>query len=167
MAGRKKKYNGRTLYRKIESYFMSISQTAAAMTENGVLIYSDLGEPIQVITYVVPPTVAGLCRYLGIDRRTWANYQDAEQYPELQDAVHMARDRMEEYLETELLTRDKNVRGVIFNLQNNYSWRARQEVELGGETRKAMAAETMSIEDKLKYIAEVQAMMAETAGEDD
>jgi len=163
--GRKRKYTGKTLRREVERYFKSISMSHAAMTESGAVIFNDLGDTVQVISYVIPPTVSGLCRYLGIDRHTWVNYQDEKQYPELQPAVQMARDRMEEYLEIELLTREKNVRGVIFNLQNNYGWRQKVETELGRETRKAMAAESMSIEEKLRYIAEMQAEIAAGAEE--
>ena len=43
-----------------------------------------------------------------------------------------------ENLEQELLTREKGVQGIIFNLQNNYGWKQKQEVELGKDTRESM-----------------------------
>ena len=45
---------------------------------------------------------------------------------------------MEAYLEQELLTREKSVQGLIFNLQNNFGWKQKQEVELGRDTRESM-----------------------------
>lgn len=88
--------------------------------------------------YVVPPSIAGLCLQLGIDRSTWQNYADPALHPELADVAAEARARIEAYLEQELLTREKGLQGIIFNLQNNYGWRQKQEVELGEKTRSSM-----------------------------
>lgn len=157
--GKRRAYTGKTLLNAVKKYFRGISTTRPARDEMGEKIQSDLGKEILLTIYIEPPTVTGLCRHLGIDRRTWSNYADEEQYPEMREAVQYARDRMEEYLERELLTREKQVRGIIFNLQNNYGWRERQEVELGSETRKTMTAETLTIEDKLRAIKEAQTQM--------
>ena len=89
---------------------------------------NDDGEPIEYIEYVRPPCISGLCLYLGIDRSTWSNYAHD---PECREAYALARERIEAYLEEQLLTRRKGIQGVIFNLQNNYGWRQRQDITSG------------------------------------
>lgn len=160
--GRPRKYVARTLEAAIERYFASISRTEKVCDEAGNVLYNDLGEAIVATVYVVPPKVSGLCLYLGIDRSTWANYCDAEQHPELASVVQRAQMQMEDYLVGELLTRTKGVQGVIFNLQNNYGWREKREVEVGPATRRAACA-GMSMREKMELIAEVAGMQA---GED-
>ena len=109
------------------------------ITDNsGGIIRNDDDEEIKVVQFVVPPSVTGMCLYLGIDRSTWQNYADAALHPELAGICQGARTRIEAYLEQELLTREKGVQGIIFNLQNNYGWKQKQEVELGKDTRESM-----------------------------
>ena len=58
--------------------------------------------------------------------------------------------------------------GIIFNLQNNYGWRQKQEVELGEQTRKSAAAENLSLQEKLAVIAQVaEAARSSEDGADD
>ena len=75
---------------------------------------------------------------------------------------------MEAYLEEQLLTREKNVQGLIFNLQNNYGWREKREVELGGETRRTVAgsaqARPMSIAEKMAFLEQQREALAEVTG---
>ena len=137
-AGRPKKYTKRTLEAAVERYFRSISRTVTVRDDTGGTIRNDDGEDITVVEYAVPPSVTGLCLYLGIDRSTWQNYADAQLHPELAGVCRRARTRMEAYLEQELLTREKSVQGLIFNLQNNFGWKQKQEVELGRDTRESM-----------------------------
>lgn len=137
-AGRPKKYTKKGLREAIERYFRSISRTIPARDDTGGIIRNDDGEEIKVVQFVVPPSVTGMCLYLGIDRSTWQNYADAVLHPELAGICQGARTRIEAYLEQELLTREKGVQGIIFNLQNNYGWKQKQEVELGKDTRESM-----------------------------
>lgn len=81
--------------------------------------------------------------------------------------VAEARARIEAYLEQELLTREKGLQGIIFNLQNNYGWRQKQEVELGEKTRSSMGAGEMRIADKLALLAEERDALLMTEREDD
>ena len=78
---------------------------------------------------------------------------------------------MEAYLEEQLLTREKNVQGLIFNLQNNYGWREKREVELGGETRRTVAdsaqARTLSIAEKMAVLREASKALGEMGELDD
>lgn len=155
--GRPKKYTKKGLEKAVEEYFSSISR--------------DADSEAWAVEYKRPPTVSGLCLYLGIDRSTWQNYADRELHPEFQEITAYARMRMEAYLEEQLLTREKNVQGLIFNLQNNYGWREKREVELGGESRKAVSAgaqaQSMSIAEKVALLAEQREALKAVEGEDD
>lgn len=146
-AGRPKKYAAKSFERAVERYFNSIRRTVPARDEGGTVLKNDLGEELMVTQYVVPPTVTGLCLALGIDRGTWQNYADGGKNPEMAAVCRGAKLRMEAYLEEELLTRNK-VDGIKFNLENNYGWKRKQEVELGQATR-ATVAKTVSYREKL------------------
>lgn len=117
--------------------------------------------------YVVPPSDCRTVPQLGIDRSTWQNYADPTLHPELADVAAEARARIEAYLEQELLTREKGLQGIIFNLQNNYGWRQKQEVELGEKTRSSMGAGELRIADKLALLAEERDALLMTEREDD
>jgi len=138
--GRPRKYTRKTLERALDAWCRQITRTVT-LTEPvdsgrrdryGHVIYktreivSDSGEPVRVRQFVIPPTVGGLCEYLGIHRSTWAEYCDAKKHPELAEATAWAKDAMQRYLEGELLLREgKNLSGVIFSLQNNYGYGVR------------------------------------------
>ena len=42
----------------------------------------------------------------------------------------------------------------MFNLENNFEWKRKKEVDLGEDTRKAMQIANMTIEEKQKLLAE-------------
>ena len=147
----------------IEHYFMSISYTTTLHGEDDELT-NDLGEPIRVRKFAVPPTTCGMCVQLGIDRSTWSNYCDPVLHPEFQEVTHMARAVLEGYLEEELTKRTTNVSGLKFNLQNNFGWREKKEVEIGAETRGAVKTEGVSLSDKLAVIAEAAQSIAIDGG---
>jgi len=153
--GRPRKYTERTLRKAVNAYFRGITRTITirerVQTEekddHGHWIYTledvrnDDGEPVRVRQFVVPPTVGGLCEALGIHRSTWADYCDREKYPEFQEVTAWARETMQHYLESELLGRDgKNLKGVIFSLQNNFGMSEKKTVELGPKASLAVAA---------------------------
>ena len=110
----------------VDAYFASISRTVEATEriETGAKtfveqpILSDAGEPIRYREYVVPPTLWGLCEFLGITPKVWNGYCDHVKHPEMQDAVLRADGLMREWKEQALLTR-KDVRGIIYHIQNN------------------------------------------------
>lgn len=161
-AGRPRKYKTRkSLSDGIERYFKSISRTVEAKDMTGATILNDDGEPIRMVQYVVPPSISGMCLFLGIDRSTWQNYCDGDMHPEFQTATTEARERIVAYLEQQLLTREKGLQGVIFNLQNNYGWRAKQEVELGEKTRKTAQIRELSLTEKMELIAQATRDFAE------
>lgn len=166
--GRPRKYKTKAaLSKAIDSYFNSISCTEAAKYLDGKEIKNDEGKPVIVTHFVVPPTVSSLCLYLGIDRSTWQNYCDEGLHPEFSQATSLARARIEAYLEEQLLTREKALQGIIFNLQNNYGWRAKQEVELGEKTRRDMQGKSMSVEEKYAAIKEATQMLTQGGTHDE
>jgi hypothetical protein len=132
MRGREKRWSsGPALEEAVEGYFRSISRTVTAVDREDTgkkdgegrkliletPILNDDGEPIRYREYVVPPTVWGLCEYLGISRETWDEYCDPERSPRFRRAAARARGLMEDWSQRALLTR-KDVRGLIYTLQN-------------------------------------------------
>ncbi len=145
---RPREYTAVTLKRAVRRYFRSITRQVAQTEmvptgerdEKGHMIYepqpiiNDLGEQVVVTEYILPPNVTDLCEALGIHRSTWANYCDAEQYPEFAEITEQVQARMQAWNERELLTRPgKDIKGIIFNLQQNYGYGGeKHEMELSG-----------------------------------
>lgn len=74
------------------------------------------------------PTMAGLARVLGMDRRSLVNYSHKEEFfPTIKEA----RVKVEEALEDRLF--DPSPTGVIFNLKNNFGWKDVQDRNISGE----------------------------------
>ena len=145
--GRPKKYTKNTLAKAVDHYFGSITRivTAKELVETGkrddkghiiferIPIKNSLGEEAKVEEYIVPPTVGALCQHLGIHRSTWAEYCDPEEHPEFSDTTTYAQGRIHAYLERESLTRQgKDLKGVLFNLENNFGYKER--LEMSNET---------------------------------
>lgn len=165
---RPKKFTAAKLRKEVERYFDSISRTITVKEKQDsgerdkdghvvwefVDIINDLGEPLKKREFVIPPTVGGLCEFLGIHRSTWNDYCNPELHPEFSDTTTRARGSMRAYLETELLTR-KDVKGVIFDLQNNYGYTDRKEIEIGSETKKLMAMQSMTTEAKEEILKQL------------
>jgi len=145
--GAKKKYSAAGLGKAVDKYFRSISRekiyTEAVATGRkdsmGHEIYEQkpvlngLGEELTVVEYLVPPTVGGLSAFLGVHRSTWNAWCDSARYPEYQEVTQDAMSRIHAYLELESLTRPgKDLKGVLFNLENNYGYKERTKVEVTG-----------------------------------
>ena len=173
--GRPKKYTKKTLAEAVERYFASITRivTMTELVETGERddkghkiferrpITNSLGEEAKVEEYIVPPTVGGLCQFLGIHRSTWAEYCDHEQHPEFSDTTTHARGRMRAWCEEQLLTR-KDVKGIVFNLQNNYDYRERHEVDFAPNAAKAVAVSHMSTGEKMAVLESIAAEFGTT-----
>lgn len=141
--GAPKKYTPKTLKKAVERYFASITRQVTVTEpkatgqrdDKGHMIYENvpvlntLGKEVVVTEYVVPPSVGDLSEFLGIHRSTWDNYCDKEKHPEFFDTTTRARGRIHAYLERESLTRSgKDLKGVLFNLENNFGYKERVEV---------------------------------------
>lgn len=145
-AGRPKKYTRpRDLQEAVDQYFDAISRTQPIYLEEQE-VQNDRGETMIQRVYFRPPSISGLCLHLGIDKKTWQNYKNRKGFDKV---VEGAKAQMEAYLEEQLLTREKSVQGIIFNLQNNYGWKQKQEVEIGENTRQQLAETSLSLKEKL------------------
>lgn len=165
---RPKKYTKKTLSDGVERYFLSITRTVPVtekretgrLDSRGHMIYeqvpvvNNLGQEATVTEYIVPPTVGGLCAFLGIHRSTWAGYCDPAQHPEFSDTATRARGRMRAWREEQLLLR-KDVKGIIFDLQNNYGYSERRQVELGENASKAVAAASVPMNERKALLEEL------------
>lgn len=151
-----KKYTPRGLEKAVRRYFDSISRdvpvtvrgATGELDKFGHKVYADvpvvnrLGEPVVRIEYFEPPTVSNLCLYLGIHRSTWAEYAKD---PAFSDTATYARGVMRAWNEQQLLTRPgKDVRGIEFNLENNFGYREKKDVAVAG----------MSVEEYLRTLEE-------------
>ncbi len=172
---RPRKYTERTLGRAADAYFRRITRTITVqervdtgeLDHYGHRIYAmeDVrngdGEPVKVRQFVTPPTVGGLCEALGIHRSTWADYCDREKHPELEEVTSRARETIQHYLESELLSREgKDLKGVIFSLQNNYGYSEKQEVELGEKAARAVTA-VLPMEERAAILRELSQAFSE------
>ena len=176
---RPRKYTKKSLAEAVERYFASITRIVPVTElvetgerdDKGHKIYqrktviNALGEEAWVEEFIIPPTVAGLCGYLEIHRSTWAEYCDPDQHPEFSDTTTYARGRLRGYLEQQLLTR-KDVKGIIFDLQNNHGYSEKRQIGLDEPTRKAVTAAGMTMDEKLDMLKQIAADFAEGGGTD-
>ena len=104
---------------------------------------------------IQPPTLSGLALYLGVTRRTLANYiADAEredgQKPNKKRSaqcahlIMLAKAQMEQYLEEQLLMRSKT-HGVEFALQNGYGWGQKQTVDVKSDVKAEVKTEATTV----------------------
>ena len=176
--GQEKKYTAAALERACEAYFASISyeepvmRSVPATDEEGVLLKDDKGHTMyrqeQVTTadgkkavqtvWIEPPSIVGLCLYLGIHRSTFFRYGELdgedEESERFRNTVTRARGRVEAYNISRL--EDKSAaRGAIFNLQNNFGWAEKKEVEMGEKTREAVTyGAGMTMKEKIQWLKE-------------
>ena len=149
--------SARRLREAVDGYFRSISR----VERDGDFLNAN-GEEAERVVYAEPPTLAALCLRLGIDPVTWQSYEDEEKNPALAPVCRYARLRILAYLNRELLTREKSVQGIVFNLQNNsgdfgaWSTKNEQTVEVGDETRQTLLS-GMTLDEKFTAILEAAA----------
>lgn len=138
--GRKPKFTEKSLRQSVDRYFLSISRRMPVMESvptgkldsyghtvyEQVPVLNGLGEPAMVTQFLVPPTVEGLCGFLGIHRSTWASWCAEGTFS---DTTAYVRGRMLCWREEQVLTR-KDVKGLIFDLENNYGYSERKKLEL-------------------------------------
>lgn len=178
--GAPRKYDPKTLEKKVNKYFKSISREVEVKEKvdsgerdaEGHVIYdfvpmiNQLGKPVTVTEYIVPPSIADLALYLGIHRSTWTNYCKD---PEYFDTTTRARGRIFAYLNRELLTRSgKDIAGIKFDLEVNHKCRETTEIELGPEAKKLVAASSLPLDEREQLLREIaSAFQAEEGGGDE
>lgn len=113
------------LQKHIDGYFKSCM--AILRNKDGEIIYQD-GEPLYIQTK--PYTLSGLALHLGITTNTLRTYQAKARAglirPEYADIVLTARQRIEEYAEGQLYSRDGS-RGSEFVLRAGFGWQTKGE----------------------------------------
>jgi len=178
--GRPRKYTARTLKKAVQEYFDSITREVEVTEKvdsgerdsKGHIIYvpapvlNKLGKPAIITEYIVPPTVGGLCEFLGIHRSTWAEYCDETLHPEFSDTTTRTRGRMRDWREEQLLVR-KDVKGIIFDLQNNYGYSEKREIEFGERAGRTMTAAAVPIAERQALLAELARQFAQEGDEDE
>lgn len=175
--GRSKKYTPNKLDKAAREYFASICRTAdvtekydtGRKDEYGHTVYdtrpvyADNGQIIRRKEYIIPPTIGGLCQALDISRQTWAAYCNDEEYL---DTTSRVRGQIRAYLEQELLTRaGADVRGIIFDLENNYGYSHKRETELGEKAAAAAKAAVIPLSEREKLLEQI-AQQYTKAGDD-
>lgn len=179
--GRPKKYTAAGFEKACEAYFDSICYREPKMKpmvkrdNQGFPILDKYGHQQiryeQIVTadgrpcfetiWAEPPSLTALCLYLGIDRATFARYgapdPDNPESERFCNTVTRARGRVEAYLESRL--EDKSAaRGAIFNLQQNFGWKEKKEVELGPNAQNAVAVgaglQGMTMAEKIAMLKE-------------
>ena len=164
MAGRPRKFKAKELQEAVEGYFRSISRRIQAKDLSGEPILDMDGQPIWLTQYVKPPDIAALCLYLHIDEKTWNNYSHRK---DTESICAEAKLRCKVWNQEQLVTREKGLQGIIFNLTANYGLKQRQEVDLGEETRKELkAAGSMTLEEKLALLSQAAKDFASSDAEE-
>lgn len=165
---RKRKMKAKELAEKVERYFASITRTVTVtervptdqLDDHGHTIYktvpviNSLGEEAKREEYIEPPSVQALCLFLKIDESTWSLWCDEEKYPEFFETTTRARGRMKAWLVAQSMTR-KDVKGIIFNLQNNYGYSEKKQVELGPNAARVVSAQNMGLDEKRALLEEI------------
>lgn len=145
--GRNKIYTERTLKKAVKQYFASISREvkltekvdSGRKDDKGHVIFetktvmNSLNQPVKVIEYLVPPTLEGLCTYLGIHSSTWSRWTSNEddKYAEFTEIIEDVRDRLLAWRKEQVLIR-KDVKGLVWDLEVNYGCKAQLDVRVSG-----------------------------------
>lgn len=123
--GRPVKYtNPDDMQALIHLYFLDCKKNLKA-SEDG---WGEGGEPKDLITEDLYPTVTGLGLVLDLTREGLINYEAKDEFA---DTVKRAKQRVEAFTNQRLFL--NNPTGSIFNLKNNFGWKDKTEVEQSGE----------------------------------
>lgn len=158
---RPKSYTKITLRKAVERYFASITRRVQVKEKvdtgkkdkNGHAIYEErpvknnLDEDVWVTEYLVVPSVGGLCEFLGIHRSTWAEYCTQEEFS---DTTTRAQGRLRSWREDQLLTR-KDVKGIIFDLENNYGYKEHRDIHITGGVEDFLKAQLEQGEEAQRF----------------
>lgn len=177
---RQKKYTAAALDRACERYFASITRRVKVTEQidsgrrddrghaimTAVPVVNSLGEELYTTEYLLPPSMAGLFEHLRIDKSTWSRYMsEGEEFAAIGERV---RERMKAWNEHELLTRSgKDLKGIIFNLQNNYGYSEKKEVELGERATKTVTAASIPLEERQAMLRELMQEFENDGGDED
>ena len=179
MARQKKYGTAKALEKACERYFAAITRRVKVteMVDGGkrddkghvilipVPVKNTLGEEVEVTEYIIPPSMHELCAFLRIDRATWSRYMaEGEDYARVGTWVY---ERMKAWNEHEMLTRPgKDLKGILFNLTNNYGYSEKKEVELGERATKTVTAASIPLEERQAMLRELMQEFEHDGDED-
>ena len=177
-----KKYSAKAFARACEGYFASISYEEPilkqewVLDEAGVVRLDENGHALKKYVpvktadkkqakrtcWAEPPSMQGLYLYLGIDKSTFCRYAtpnredpDSDSYCE---TAARARGRVEAYLVGRMEEKGASA-GVKFNLENNFGWSTKKEVEFGDGAKEAVTAaaaiQGMTMAEKIAALKEM------------
>ncbi len=131
------------LWEQVERYFDSITRLRT-LTEGDEPVYNRLGETVETVEYLLPPTENDLCLYLGVSLAQWRSY--GLPGSPLQDVTERARERIQAWCVREMLTRPgKDLKGLEMYM-----------AQLGqAEGREPEEGEPLSLEEKLRRVAQM------------
>lgn len=140
------------LQKRIDEYFESCMSPMRDM--NGEIVYDEDGNKIMVQTK--PYTVSGMANHLGITTSTLMTYQTRAQVgkipPEYANIVLAARQKIEEYAESQLYSRDGG-RGGQFVLQAGFGWQTKRERNETKLAKKRMKMQEKEFKMKKKMLS--------------
>lgn len=146
------------LKKHIDKYFESCLDPL--YNKDGELVTGNDGKPIMVQTK--PYTLSGMAAFLGITTGTLRTYHTKAMAglipPEYADVVVMARQKIEEYAESQLYTRDGS-RGGEFVLRAGFGWQTKSERNMDKLSKKKLKMQQSDFQAK-------QRMLQETLDED-
>lgn len=119
--GRPLKFNSpKKLEKEIEKYFKSCWRQKINKFGDPIFLRDKDGKQTKKATLEQfrPYTVVGLAVFLGCDRHLLTNYEAKDRFS---TTIKRAKRRILAYTEERLYIQS-NVRGVIFNLKNNWGW---------------------------------------------
>lgn len=128
------------------------------------------GNAMYIDSYAVPPELHDIADAVGMSYDTWLKYASGDYDTDRKRFSEVCADAKEVCLRwalREMHTRHKGVEGIKWSLQVNYGMREKTEVELGADTRKALAVSSMTMEEKMAKIATLPAMLALISGENE
>lgn len=137
------------LQKHVDEYFRSCMMLLR--NKDGEVVYQD-DKPVYVNTK--PFTISGLALFLGITTNTLRTYQYKAKAglipPEYADVVLRARQKIEEFAEGQLYSRDGN-RGGEFVLRAAFGWQTKGERQINKLNKKKLKMQQS--EQKLKQQA--------------
>lgn len=145
------------LQKRVDDYFESCWEEEVVLDNEGAPVIKANGRPYVRRTLYKPYTMTGLALFLGTTRDSLIKYNWGSQGEEVSCIISMARERVQEFVESKLLTKGENVIGSIFHLKNNFAWKDVMEQEVRNtiqiEKAKDILGEVLTVEDMNSYNA--------------
>ena len=94
----------------VVGYFRAISRSEV-VREDGKPVLNGQGDAVLRLRYIVPPTVPGLCKHIGVLPRTFESFKTSPD-PLIRRTAEWALLMIEDWFVTELIERSKGIDGI-------------------------------------------------------